>query len=36
MVEIILTRSDKKDKKWKVIIETEDRKKTINFGQKGA
>jgi hypothetical protein len=32
---IELSRSNRKDKKWKVVIKKNDKKKTIHFGQKG-
>ena len=36
MIEAKLTKSDKPDKKYKVVVESKDKKRTLHFGQKGA
>ena len=35
-MEITISKSDRKDKKFKAIVEDNDRKKTVHFGQAGA
>ena len=35
-MEIIISKSDRKNKKFKAIVEDNDRKKTVHFGQFGA
>ena len=35
-MEITISKSDKKDNKFKAIVEDHDRKKTVHFGQAGA
>ena len=35
MIEAKLTKSDKPDKKYKVVVESKDKKKTLHFGAKG-
>lgn len=35
-MEITISKSDKKDKKFKAIVKDKDKKKTIHFGQAGA
>ena len=35
MINAVLSKSDKKDKKYKVVVEKDNKKKTIHFGAKG-